>query len=349
MHGSKADKQTEDWVNGMTGPGKREMTNDPGRQSEKMTAPPQQNHHTFMNFDLVRDLENLNADIAILGLPHGDPYRITEVSNDQCNAPAAIRKASSRISGGLDRWDFDLGGTLLDGKSLRMVDCGDIIGDARDLDAHGNRAEQAVRSILMAGALPIILGGDHGIPIPVLRAYAERGPITVVQVDAHLDWIDSKFGVSEGYSSPMRRASEMDHVEEIFQIGLRCQGSARKEEFLAAVDYGAHLVSDLELQQHGMAQVLSTIPEGGNYYLTLDADGFDPSVMPAVAGPAPGGVTYLQALQLIHGLVDKGRVVGMDICEITPARDINDITSITAGRLILNLIGKSARAGYFDR
>jgi len=311
-------------------------------------AAPRRDHHTFMNFDLVQDLDGLNADVAILGMPHGDPYRISEVGNDQSNAPTAIRKASSRISGGLERWDFDLGGTLLDGRSVRMVDCGDIIGDVRALDVHIQHAEQAVRSILQAGALPVILGGDHGIPIPVLRAYAGRGPVTVIQIDAHLDWVDSKFGVSGGYSSPMRRASEMDHVDQIFQIGLRCQGSARREEFEAANAYGAHLITDRELQQRGMAQVLSDIPDAENYYLTFDADGFDPSVMPAVAGPAPGGVTYLQAIQLIHGLVDKGRVVGMDICEITPARDVNDITSITAGRLILNLIGKAARAGYFD-
>lgn len=320
----------------------------PGKSTVNRLAVPRRDHHTFMNFDLVQDLDDLDAAVAILGLPHGDPYRISEVVNDQSNAPTAIRKASSRISGGLERWDFDLGGTLLDGRTIRMVDCGDIIGDARALDAHIHQAEQAVRSILHAGALPVILGGDHGIPIPVLRAYSGHGPITLIQIDAHLDWIDSKFGVAGGYSSPMRRASEMDHVDQIFQIGLRCQGSARREEFEAANAYGAHLITGRELQQRGMAQVLCDIPDGGNYYLTLDADGFDPSLMPAVAGPAPGGVTYLQAVQLIHGLVEKGRVVGMDICEITPARDVNDITSITAGRLILNLIGKAARAGHFD-
>ncbi|MCR9136102.1 MAG: agmatinase [Alphaproteobacteria bacterium] len=320
----------------------------PSHDASDWTVPPQRDHQTFMNFDLVQDLDRLNADIAILGLPHGDPYRMSEVSNDQSTAPTAIRKASSRISGGLERWDFDLGGTLLDGKSIRMVDCGDVAADVRNLDIHLIHAEHAVRSILKAGALPIMLGGDHGIPIPALRAYEGHGPITVIQVDAHLDWIDSKMGVSAGYSSPMRRASQMDHVDQIFQIGLRCQGSARREEFEAAKAYGAHLVSDMELQQRGMDAVLSEIPDGANYYLTLDADGFDPSVMPAVAGPAPGGVTYLQAVQLIHGLVDKGRVVGMDICEITPQRDINDITSITAGRLILNLIGKAVRADYFD-
>ena len=70
--------------------------------------------------------------------------------------------------------------------------------------------------------------------------------------------------------------------------------------------------------------------------------------MPAVAGPAPGGVTYHQSCKLIHGLVAKGRVVGLDIVEITPKRDLNAITSITAGRLILNLIGTAVRAGYFE-
>jgi agmatinase len=97
-----------------------------------------------------------------------------------------------------------------------------------------------------------------------------------------------------------------------------------------------------------MGAVLERIPDGGNFYLTIDADGLDPTIMPAVAAPAPGGVLYHQARELIHGLVRKGRVVGMDIVEITPKRDLNEITSITAGRLIINLIGAAVRANYFD-
>ena len=105
---------------------------------------------------------------------------------------------------------------------------------------------------------------------------------------------------------------------------------------------------DIELQTVGMDAVLDRIPDGGNYYLTIDADGMDPTIMPAVAGPAPGGVTYPQMRTLIHGLVAKGRVVGMDIVEITPKRDLNGISAITAGRLMCNLIGMAVRAGYFD-
>ena len=209
------------------------------------------------------------------------------------------------------------------------------------------RAEQVVRKILAAGAMPIVLGGDHAVPIPVLRAFEGRGPITLVQIDQHIDWRDEVDGVRDGLSSPIRRASEMEHIGEIFQIGLRATGSARQEEVDAARAYGAHLISAYELHEEGMDAILRRIPDGGRYYLTVDMDGMDCAIAPAVAAPMPGGVTYLQARRLIHGLVAKGRVVGMDVVEITPRADVNQITCITAGRLIVNLIGMAVRAGYF--
>uniref|UniRef100_UPI00313C0021 arginase family protein n=1 Tax=Pseudomonas sp. TH32 TaxID=2796397 RepID=UPI00313C0021 len=186
------------------------------------------------------------------------------------------------------------------------------------------------------------------MPIPILRAYEGRGPITLIHIDAHLDWRDEINGVRDGLSSPIRRASEMEHVGEIFQIGLRAQGSGRQTDFQAAVDYGAHLITAYEVHDNGMQSVLDWIPDNGNYYLTIDADGLDPSIMPGVAGPALGGVTYVQMRKLIHGLVNKGKVVGMDIVEITPTTDVNNISCITAGRLIVNLIGAAVRADYFD-
>ena len=98
-----------------------------------------------------------------------------------------------------------------------------------------------------------------------------------------------------------------------------------------------------------MESVLARIPDGGRYYLTIDLDGMDPAIAPGVAGPCPGGVTFAQARKLIHGLVAKGRIVGMDVVEITPRTDVNQITCITAGRLVVNMIGAAVRAGYFDR
>lgn len=317
--------------------------------TKKLTVAPRKEFQSFLDCPIVTDFDNLDADVGIIGIPFSDPYTMEEMTNDQTNAPTAVRRAWQRALRGVARWDFDLGGPLLDGKDIRVVDCGDVPGNIRDLGEHYRKAEEAIRKMLKAGMLPIVLGGDHGIPTPVFRALDEQGPITLVHIDAHLDWRDHVNGAREGYSSPIKRASEMDHIDKIFQIGMRSAGSARPEEVEDALAYGAVIIPDVELQEIGMKAVLDRIPEGGNYYLTIDVDGLDPTIAPAVAGPAPGGVNYHQMRTLIHGLVDKGRVVGMDIVEITPKRDINNITSVTAGRLICNLIGKAVRAGYFDK
>ena len=117
----------------------------------------------------------------------------------------------------------------------------------------------------------------------------------------------------------------------------------------AARAYGAHLITAYELHDAGMDAILARIPAGEQYYITIDLDGMDPADAPAVAAPMPGGVTFLQARKLIRGLVQKGRVIGMDLVEITPQHDVNNITCITAGRLIVNLIGTAVRAGYFGK
>jgi len=317
-------------------------------KDSRLTTAPKHGPATFLFSELATDLDNLSADIAFLGVPYGSAYSVAEVSNDQSTMPTAMRQASDRLIRGLERYDFDLGGPLYAGKPIRAVDCGDVLADIRDLKGHVARTEQAVRKILAAGAMPIVLGGDHAVPIPVLRAFEGQGPITLVQIDQHLDWRDEVNGVREGLSSPIRRASEMAHVGEIFQIGLGATGSARQEEVDAAKAYGAHLIPAYELHEAGMDAILRRIPDGGRYYLTVDMDGMDCAVAPAVAAPMPGGVTYVQARRLIHGLVAKGRVVGMDVVEITPRTDVNQITCITAGRLIVNLIGRAVRAGYFD-
>ena len=314
-----------------------------------LTTAPKHGHTSFLYSELATDLNNIKADIAFLGIPFGSAYSVAEISNDQSTMPTAMRQASDRIVRSLERYDFDIGGPLYAGKPIRTVDCGDIRADIHDLKAHVERAEQAVRKILSAGAMPILLGGDHAIPIPVLRAFAGQGPITLIQIDQHLDWREDVNGVRDGLSSPIRRASEMEHIGEIFQIGLRATGSARQEEVDAARAYGAHLISAYELHDVGMDAILGRIPDGGRYYITVDMDGMDCAIAPAVAAPMPGGVTFLQARKLIHGLVRKGRVVGMDVVEITPRDDVNRITCITAGRLIVNLIGMAVRAGYFDR
>ena len=311
-----------------------------------LTVPPRAFFTTFMNAPLATDLDALDAQFAVIGMPYGDPYSIDEVTNDQTNAPTAVRRATGRLSS-FDHWDFDVGGTIFDGKAIKVVDVGDVPGEARDLKGHYRRAEAAIRKILSAGAIPITLGGDHGVPIPIFRAFSDHGPITLIHFDAHLDWRDDVNGAREGYSSPIRRASEMRHIDGIFQIGLRGQGSARPEEVEAALRYGAHLITASELHRAGTDGILQRIPAGGRYYLSIDADGLDPAAVPAVGAPQPGGITYLQAIDLIRGLANKGRLVGMDFVELMPARDINEISSLTAAHIILNFMAAVVRGAHF--
>ncbi len=321
-------------------------------EASPLTVPAETTFQSFLYAEVQTDLDSLAADIVFLGIPHGSAYTPDAMSNDQTRAPDTIRRVTDRVSRSLERHDFDVGGPIYDNRPVRAVDAGNVPYDLSVPGGdHFRKAEAAIRKIVAAGAMPITFGGDHGIPIPIFRGLAdlepEKGPITLVQIDAHIDCREEVNGVHDGLSSPIRRASEMDHFGDIFQIGIRAQGSGRPEEYAAAMEYGAVIIPAFELHDDGVDAALARIPGGGRYYITIDADGIDPSEAPGVEGPAPGGVIFHQCRKLIHGLVAKGRVVGMDIVEITPSRDLNDITSILAGRLAVNLIGAAVRADYF--
>jgi len=317
--------------------------------TDKLTKIPGTFPRTFLDFPFARDFDTVDADIAILGIPFGMPYEPESMANDQSRAPDAIRQASMDIDYTLNHYDWDLGGSLLDGRDIKIVDCGNVTADISDHRTHYIRAEQVARKIIAADTTIIVLGGDHGVPIPVLRALEEHGsPITLVHIDAHLDWRDEVNGETEGYSSPIRRASEMPWIDKIVQIGIRGIGSARTGEVDDARAYGADIVTAYEMHDIGMSAVLDRIPDGGPYYLTIDADGIDPAIMPAVLAQTPGGLNWLQTRKLIHGLVNKGRVLGMDLVEIAPRHDVGNITMIHAERLICNFIGAAVRAGYYD-
>src|SRR6185369_16761038 len=120
--------------------------------------------------------------------------------------------------------------------------------------------------VLARDAVPVVLGGDDSIPIPVLQAYRDAGPLTVVQVDAHLDWRDEVAGERYGYSSPMRRASEMPWVEQIVQVGMRGVGSARADDVAAAKAWGARIYPAREVHASGVAAVLDAVSAGARCF-----------------------------------------------------------------------------------
>ncbi|MFK7734135.1 MAG: agmatinase [Pseudomonadales bacterium] len=313
-----------------------------------LTEPPGNDSRSFLNFPLQLDLAGLSADFAVLGVPFGLPYGNAEWPNDQSLAPDVLRgfPTDEDIAYTLNHYDFDLGGYLLADQSVSVVDLGNVTHQHDKPQLHYERAEQVARKVFGSGAVLITLGGDHGVPIPILRALdVLEQQITLIHIDAHLDWRDNINGVTEGYSSPIRRASEMPWVGDIIQIGMRGIGSARGGEVDDALSHGCKVISAYDVHEQGMAAVLELIPDGP-YYLTIDADGIDPTIMPGVLAQTPGGLLWPQTRQLLHGLLKKGRVVGMDLVEIAPSFDVGNITMIHAERLICNFIGASIRNGH---
>jgi len=280
-----------------------------------------------------------SADVAILGIPFGVPYPKPGLTAGCSDAPAAIRDRSRRLAHFADHHDFDLDGPMLVGSPpLRVVDGGDVEGTAEDGPGNSARAESAVRTILAGGAVPIVLGGDDSVPIPALRAYAGGVPFSVLQIDAHLDFRDEVGGVREGYSSPMRRAAEMDHVERVMQVGLRGVGSARSQDVADARTAGNLLVTARELRQRGVGWLLEQVPHGAPVFVALDLDGLDPSVAPAVSGVSPGGLSYDEAGDLIGGVAARCKVVGAAFTELVPALDANGVSALVVVRLVMRML-----------
>ncbi len=292
----------------------------------------------FAGVPVETDLERLDADVAIVGVPYGWPYPHPGATTGCAMAPAAVRRRSQRLARFRDHWDFDIDAPMLpvaDGP--RIVDVGDIGGDATDGAGNTALTEAAIRAIVERGAVPVCIGGDDSVPIPILRALAGRGPLTILHVDAHLDFRDEVSGVREGYSSPMRRASEMDHVAGIVQVGLRGVGSARAEEIEAAGRAGNVLVTARTLHERGISSVLERLAPGAAIFVAFDADALDPSICPAVSAPAPGGLLWDEATDLLGGI--GARLVGASFTELVPALDVNELSAFAVARLMVRLIG----------
>lgn len=290
---------------------------------------------TFMGLPACPDLSKLDARGAILGVPGVTPYG--SVGAYCADGPGAIRAALAGYASNLHHVDFDAGEPMFDG-SPNVVDCGDLPFDSGNFAANRSRLRDAVGMMLDAGAVPILLGGDDSLPIPMLEAYAGRGRYTILQIDAHIDWRDEVQGERYGLSSGMRRASEMAHIERIIQVGQRGIGSARPSDLADARSWGVEFFPARGVAQAGISSVLELIPEGVEILVALDADALDPSILPAVIGRAPGGLGYWDVVNLIEGAAARGRLAGFEIAELMPDRDVDGLGAEIAARIIANVV-----------
>lgn len=298
---------------------------------------------TFMGLPACRDLARLNARIAVIGAAGCTPY--PSVGFYCAGGPAAIRAAGAAYAANLEHVNFDLGGPVLP-EGVAAVDAGDLPQDEGDAAGNRSRLFGAVSLVLDRGGVPVLIGGDDSVPIPMLEAYAERGRrYTVLQIDAHIDWRDEVGGERLGLSSTMRRASEMAHVERIVQLGQRGIGSARSQDFRDALDWGVHFVPGGEAARHGIWRAVDLIPDGAEVIICFDCDALDPSIMPAVIGRTAGGLSYWQVMELIGAVAEKARIAGFDLVEFMPDRDIDGQGAAVAAQLLAGVIGIIARQG----
>lgn len=289
-------------------------------------------------FASLEALEALEADVAVFGASQGTPYKPGTPSH-AAGAPAAIRGALEWYSVARTHLDMDTGRPVMG--AARVVDVGDVPGHLADGAANRAAIRATAEAILGTGAVPLMLGGDDSTPIPLLEAYAGR-EIAILQIDAHIDWRHEVDGVTHGFSSTMRRASEMGHVRHILQAGARGPGSAREAELTDARAWGAQIFPMRAIHAGGVAPVLEAIPEGAEVVLCIDVDGLDPGLVPGVLLPAFGGIGYQQALDLIHGVAARARIAGACFVEYVPGRDPTGYGAQAIARLAANLVAAAA-------
>ena len=294
-------------------------------------------HCTFAKSPICLDWDNIDADVAILGVPNdmGTQWR-----SGARFGPRSIREASTLFSfghgGAYDHEDDTL---YLTQEEVRMVDVGDADIVHTDMNKSHANTKAAVKKILEQGAMPIILGGDHSINYPCLAAFEGRGPIHVIHFDAHLDFVNERHGVRYGHGNPLRRASESSHISGMTQMGIRNVSSSSRSDYDDARAAGSDIMSVRQVREMGTAEVLSRIPDRDQYYITLDIDCFCPSIAPGTGTPSHGGFQYYEVLEIIKGLTRKGNIVGMDLVEVAPAYDPAGVTSILAAQVLMNSIG----------
>ena len=291
---------------------------------------------TFGKKPYVEDWATLDADVAIIGAPFdfGTQWRAGARFG-----PRSVRDASTLFSfGHAGAYDHEDDATYL-GADVRMVDMGDAdIVHTDTMKSHAN-IEAAVRAARRGGALPVVIGGDHSVNIPCINAMDDLGPIHIVQIDAHLDFVDERHGVRFGHGNPMRRAAEKPYVTGLTQLGIRNVSSTAKEGYDDARAMGSDILSVRQVRALGAAAVAARVPEGAQIYVTIDIDAFCPSIAPGTGTPSHGGFLYYDVLEILQLLAQRHKVVGVDLVEVAPDYDPSGSTPILAAQVLMNFLG----------
>jgi len=291
---------------------------------------------TFGKRPYVEDWATIDADVAIMGAPFdfGTQWRAGARFG-----PRGVREASTLFSfGHAGAYDHEDDTTYLP-SDVRIVDIGDADIVHTDTETSHANIEAGVRAILAAGALPVVIGGDHSINIPCINAFDDQGDIHILQIDAHLDFVDERHGVRYGHGNPMRRAAEKPYVTGLTQVGIRNVSSTAREGYDDARAMGSTILSVRQARALGPEGVIANIPTGARVYVTIDIDAFCPSIAPGTGTPSHGGFLYYDVLEMLQVVARRHEVAGIDLVEVAPDYDPTGSTSILAAQVLLNFLG----------
>ena len=294
---------------------------------------------TFFNAPLCQDIEQLEADVAFIGVPFDQG---TLGRPGARFGPDALRDAPraysysdpyGRQSVAEGFFDIDAGDELLRG--VVMADCGNVPIVPSEVVGNFDRITRAVEQAVERGALPAVVGGDHAITFPVVRSLSRYAPLNIVHFDAHLDYTHDVQDALYTHASPIRRCRELDFVGHITSVGIR---SARRIPYEEAVRDGSLIISGQRFRELGPQAVADMIPPAQNLYITFDVDVLDPSQAPGTGTPETGGLFYQEARECLVALLAKSKLVAFAIVEVAPPYDNSELTVQVAARLMQDIL-----------
>jgi agmatinase len=293
---------------------------------------------SFAKTPICASLDDLVADIAIIGAPCD--ISIQGRSGARLG-PRGIRIQSTRFHYSPEgTYDPERDDFYVSTNRWRIVDCGDADIIPGDLGATFANIEAAVQKIAERLAMPVVLGGDHSITIPVARGLAATGPFHVIHFDSHLDWTDNLGGQRYSNGSLCRHLSTMPHVRKMAHLGVHGIGSSKKSDFEDARANGDLIMSPRAIRAAGITETLAKLPKGERYFVTIDIDAMDCSIAAGAGSPMHGGFYYDEMTDLLEGLAKMGTIVGFDLTEVSPPYDDpSGTTCYLAARLISDFIG----------
>lgn len=279
-------------------------------------------------------------DVAFLGVPFDFAVGFRPGARF---APAAVRAASGRYAlPPQGFYDFATDSYRLAG--ARLVDAGDVDPVQLETEVSLERITQAAASVRSLARLPVFVGGDHSVSYPLLRAFHDVEDLHVVQLDAHLDFTDSRNATRHANSSPFRRAVEaLPNLTHITVVGLR--GVRADAEAFGAARQRGHALVGADRVHASPASVLELLPTGKNVYLSVDVDVLDPSELPGTSSPEPEGLTYGQVRDLVQATLERNTLVGMDVTELAPNLDPSGRSELLTARLLAETLALWWAAG----